>query len=87
MTCAQRSLIAALLALLILALPRHTIAEEQLLVMLQGSDLAEIRAAVTQAGGSITHDLPIIDAVGARMTRAQLTGRTGAGRVDHACYR
>ncbi|MEE4110415.1 MAG: S8 family peptidase [Halieaceae bacterium] len=72
MTCAQRWLIAAPLALLILALPRHTIAEEQLLVMLQGSDLAEIRAAVTQAGGSITHDLPIIDAVGARMTRVQL---------------
>lgn len=69
MACTERRLVAALL---ILALPCPAIAAEKLLVMLQGSDLAEIRAAVTQAGGSITHDLPIIDAVGARMTRAQL---------------
>jgi len=73
MAGAERRLIAALLAL---ALPWPAHADELLLVMLQGSDLAEIRAAVTQAGGTITHDLPIIDAIGARMTRTQLTAAT-----------
>lgn len=73
MARADRRPCVAPLLLLTLALPCPVIADEQLLVMLQGSRLPEIRAAVTQAGGVVTHDLPIIDAIGARMTRAQLT--------------
>ncbi len=49
-----------------------TPAESPLLVMLQGSDTNALTAGVTRAGGSITHSLPIIDAIGATLTRDQL---------------
>lgn len=40
--------------------------------MLQDPRAEEMRAAVAQSGGEITHDLPIIDAIGARVSRGQL---------------
>ncbi|MEM1190657.1 MAG: S8 family peptidase [Pseudomonadota bacterium] len=46
--------------------------EEVLLVMLQGIPLAPIETAIEGAGGHITHRLPLIDAVGAELTRRQL---------------
>ncbi len=45
---------------------------ELLSVFLQGSSAAELRALVEAQGGEITHDLPIIDAVGARLSASQL---------------
>ena len=45
---------------------------EQLHVMLQGGTAPELRALVETQGGSVTHDLHIIDAVGAMLTPAQL---------------
>jgi serine protease AprX len=44
----------------------------ELLVMLQGKNLAEITAAAKANGARITHHLPIIDAIGAAMSRDQL---------------
>ncbi len=41
-------------------------------VMLQGDSADAIREQVEAAGGEITHFLPIIDAVGAQLTRPQL---------------
>ena len=43
-----------------------------LLALIQGPDLAAIRAAVVEVGGTVTHDLPLINGVGASMTRSQL---------------
>lgn len=43
-----------------------------LLVMLQGSSSAGLSALVEEQGGTVTHDLPIINAVGARLDRDQL---------------
>ena len=40
--------------------------------MLQDSRLEVIRAAISDSGGEITHELPIIRAVGARLSRDQL---------------
>ncbi|MEM1404611.1 MAG: S8 family peptidase [Pseudomonadota bacterium] len=44
----------------------------KLLVMLQSKDLAGLEIDLTAAGAEITHRLPIIDAIGARMSEAQL---------------
>ena len=41
-------------------------------VLIQGSDLDAVTEAVCAAGGEITHQLGIINAVGARMTRTQV---------------
>lgn len=41
-------------------------------VLIQGSDLDDVIEAVCAAGGEITHQLGIINAVGARMTRTQV---------------
>ena len=46
-------------------------AETQALII-QGSDFAAVRSAVAAVGGEITHELDIIDAVGARLTAHQL---------------
>lgn len=43
-----------------------------LLVMLQGGNLVGIEASVLREGATITHRLPIINAVGARMSAQQL---------------
>ena len=45
---------------------------ETLQVMLQGSSSRELAELVQTHGGTVSHDLPIIDAVGAWLTRAQL---------------
>ena len=41
-------------------------------VFLQGSSTPELRLLVEEHGGTVTHDLDIIDAVGAELTREQL---------------
>ncbi len=46
---------------------------EDLLVMLQGSDLDAIVQSIDRHGAKVTHDLPIISAVGARMDADQLS--------------
>ena len=46
--------------------------EGELLVMLQGEKLEEIRRATLASGAKITHELPIISALGAQMSAAQL---------------
>ncbi len=53
-------------------------------VMLQGNSAAALRELVEAAGGEVTHFLPIIDAVGAQLTAAQvdkLRGRPGIHRI------
>ena len=74
----RNSSLIATLALLYLA-AGHTPAaaqgealQQQLSVMLQGSSAIGLRELVEEHGGEVTHDLPIIDAVGARLTRSQL---------------
>jgi serine protease AprX len=57
---------------LLLCLPALTVESQTLQVMLQGSSAAEITRLVQKAGGAITHDLPIINAVGAKLSREQL---------------
>lgn len=46
---------------------------EELLVMLQGSDLDVMAKSVRNHGATITHHLPIINALGARMSAVQLS--------------
>ena len=41
-------------------------------IMLQGSSAAGLRQLVETSGGTVTHDLHIINAVGAMLTPAQL---------------
>ena len=45
---------------------------DQLQVLLQGTSSEEIALLVNEAGGTVTHDLHLIDAVGAKLTRPQL---------------
>ncbi|HCD55641.1 MAG TPA: hypothetical protein DEQ90_09445, partial [Halieaceae bacterium] len=40
--------------------------------MLQGDSVQELRELVERAGGGVTHDLPIINALGASVTAQQL---------------
>jgi hypothetical protein len=51
-------------------------------IMLQGSSAAEMRELVTLNGGMVTHDLPIINAVGARVTRQCLDNILESPLVD-----
>ena len=51
-------------------------------IMLQGSSANEMAALVTNAGGSITHDLDIINAVGAKLTQKQLDEVLTSSLVD-----
>lgn len=67
--------------LLHLTAPAGTSAET-LEVMLQGDSAAELRALVQAEGGELTHYLPIINAVGAELTRDQLTKALASGKVD-----
>ena len=64
----RRALPAAVFAVFLLPAS----ASEQLLVMLQGPDLEALETAVTAQGGEVTHHLPIIDALGVRLSRVQL---------------
>ena len=45
---------------------------ESLQVLLQGSSSEQISALVEEAGGTVTHDLHLINAVGAKLSRRQL---------------
>lgn len=63
---------AALVALLLTPPSLAAGDAERLQVMLQGESAKGIAALVAKAGGEITHDLRIIDAVGALVTREQL---------------
>ncbi|GAB5413118.1 MAG: hypothetical protein Cons2KO_07210 [Congregibacter sp.] len=45
---------------------------EPLLVMLQTRDLPKTLATVRRIGGTVSHELPIIDAIGAELSRGQL---------------
>jgi serine protease AprX len=65
------SLIAAIMSPALFT-PLLTAAEAPLLVLLQGEKLEAIRTAVRDSGATLTHDLPIISAVGARMNADQL---------------
>ncbi len=47
-------------------------ATELLKVFLQGGSATELQSLVEAQGGTVTHDLHIIDAVGAELTRGQL---------------
>ncbi len=49
-----------------------TAAPPALQVMLQGATSLELRRLTEKVGGTVTHDLPIINAVGATLTRTQL---------------
>lgn len=51
-------------------------------VIVQGRDVAELENAVRGVGGEITHRLPIIDAVGARLTVGQRERLAAIDGVD-----
>jgi len=57
---------------ILLCTPAQSIAAPPLHVLLQGDSSARIAEMVETIGGRVTHNLHIIDAVGARMTREQL---------------
>lgn len=72
-----RSLLARLTGCIALCCPiaaAHASTEtgEPLRVFLQGSSAADLATLVESHGGTVTHDLHIIDAVGAKLTPAQL---------------
>ncbi len=50
-------------------------------VIVQGDDLDTVRAAVLEVGGEITHELGIINSVGANLTPAQLERLNRSGLV------
>ncbi len=52
--------------------------EQDLLVMLQGQNLEAIAESAAGHGASITHRLPVINAIGARMSAAQLEAIKGS---------
>jgi hypothetical protein len=64
----------SLAVLLCLSLPTYAEKPDDasLMIMLQGTDVAELRQLVEGVGGTVTHDLPIIQALGAAVTTAQL---------------
>ncbi len=73
----------AVLALLSpLATAEESAGEAEILsVFLQGSSAVELRTLVEAQGGEVTHDLPIIDAVGARLSASQLEKVLESDRV------
>ena len=62
------SCILAILVLVVSAPPDTEVRS----MIVQGRDLATVKSAVAAVGGEISHELSIIDAVGARLTTAQL---------------
>ena len=64
-----RSVIAIISLLLCMAVPAGE--PRVLQVMLQGSSAQELAALVEKAGGELTHELPIINAVGAKLTHGK----------------
>tara|TARA_R110000823_G_scaffold295738_4_gene415619 strand:- start:696 stop:2732 length:2037 start_codon:yes stop_codon:yes gene_type:complete len=78
----HRKLAAALSAACFLYLQSFQAAsEEELHVLLQGDSAATVARAVEEHGGDISHHLPIINAIGARMTRQQLDAVLLTGAV------
>lgn len=69
---AKQGIVWAALPLGLFVYSQAASSDDDLLVMLQGSDLEQISASVEHYGAAITHRLPIINAVGARMSAAQL---------------
>ena len=55
--------------------------EEVLSVIIQGSDIAALSAAVQGFGGDVTHELAIINAIGAELTTSQLHALKNTGLV------
>ena len=55
--------------------------EEVLSVIIQGSDIAALSAAVQGFGGDVTHELAIINAIGAELTTSQLRALKNTGLV------
>ncbi|EED30985.1 peptidase S8 and S53, subtilisin, kexin, sedolisin [gamma proteobacterium NOR5-3] len=66
-------LLSTLLLLPLTLKAASAVGDDELLVMLQGQDLDAISQSVTAHGATITHHLPIINAIGARMSAAQLS--------------
>lgn len=52
--------------------PQGQVEDQGLKVMLQGSSAADMAELVTTNGGTVTHHLPIINAVGAKISRENL---------------
>lgn len=79
----MKSLLYVTLVVLGLCTARASLAEEnrQLHVMLQGESADSMRELAVANGGRITHYLPIINAVGAELTRAQLDAALTSGDV------
>lgn len=73
---------ALLLACLLAGNGTRATAGEKLHVMLQGASADDMRALVEAQQGDITHYLPIIDAVGARLDRDQLNAILDTGQVS-----
>lgn len=63
---------ASLWMVLAFCLPLQAAEPDSLQVLLQGSSSEEIAALVDEAGGTVTHNLHLIDAVGARLSPLQL---------------
>ena len=61
---------------------RPGVVEPTAAVIVQGEELAAVAAAVRRAGGEITHELGIIDAVGAALSPAQLARLEGSEAVS-----
>ena len=55
--------------------------EEVLSIIIQGSDIAAISAAVQGFGGDVTHELAIINAIGAELTPSQIRALKNTGLV------
>lgn len=51
-------------------------------VIVQGSDIATAAASVHSVGGTVTHELGIINAVGAQLTAAQLAALQGLNGIS-----
>lgn len=68
----HRLVSAAIGAQLLLTTSLSCLAADPLHVFLQGSSAQELSTLVESAGGEITHDLHVIDAVGAKLSEQQL---------------
>ncbi len=74
---------ASLLTLAALGTARLAADESPLLhVMLQGTSAEDMRSLAEAQGGTLTHYLPIINAVGAQLTRQQLDAIVDSGQVQ-----
>lgn len=69
---AKQGIVGAALQLAVFMYSPVASGDDSLLVMLQGADLEQISASAERYGAVITHRLPIINALGARMSPAQL---------------